>query len=328
MHVLWLFLMRVSLHKDPYLKTASHVATLEFVRRVVGISVPKVITFDTSSDNELGFEWILMGLMPGRPLHDYWKEIESPEKIKLVKQLAIFQAKLFNHRFGGIGNLYYETPHVETKDSTAPQESAQSSEPAFILGKMVSKTPFRCPWPEVPAGPFKNSHDWLHYRLSYTINAQEREIEESIRDGGKAWMLKRRMSLAVRLLELLPSIFPVDETESTFLRHDNLSLANIQVDEFGDISAITDWECISALPLWRGCLEACLDDTCDSQLRVLYVAETQRLQPDWEEQVNKHWVKADFERAVHHVNDGCYYEVIQEWLDGYDDGWTWSWRQQ
>lgn len=62
------FIMRVSLPVDPYFKTASEVATLQFVRKNTSIPVPQIIAFDSSADNELGFEWILMTKLPGIPL--------------------------------------------------------------------------------------------------------------------------------------------------------------------------------------------------------------------------------------------------------------------
>ena len=54
-------------------------------------------------------------------------------------------------------------------------------------------------------------------------------------------------------IDILPSIFPKSETESTVLYHDDLSMQNILVDEMGKLTAVIDWECVSALSLWRAC---------------------------------------------------------------------------
>lgn len=53
-------LLRASLPVDPYHKTMGEAATLEWVRHFTDILVPYVIAFDPSSDNEIGFEWLLM----------------------------------------------------------------------------------------------------------------------------------------------------------------------------------------------------------------------------------------------------------------------------
>lgn len=44
-------------------------------------------------------------------------------------------------------------------------------------------------------------------------------------------------------------------------------MQNILVDEAGEITAIIDWECVSAVPLWRACqLPECLNSqTRDEQ---------------------------------------------------------------
>ena len=52
--------MRASLPVDHRFKTLVEAATLDLVRMYTSIPVPKVIAFDASNTNELGFEWILM----------------------------------------------------------------------------------------------------------------------------------------------------------------------------------------------------------------------------------------------------------------------------
>jgi Ser/Thr protein kinase RdoA (MazF antagonist) len=66
-------IMRVSLPVYPRLKTESEVATLNWVRqKAPDIPVPGVIAFDSNAQNELGFEWIIMSLIPGKPLSHEW----------------------------------------------------------------------------------------------------------------------------------------------------------------------------------------------------------------------------------------------------------------
>jgi Ser/Thr protein kinase RdoA (MazF antagonist) len=59
--------------------------------------------------------------------------------------------------------------------------------------------------------------------------------------------------MAERLLKLLPSIFPsnTNTPELSTLFHGDLSMRNILIDDDGKITGIIDWECVSALPLWR-----------------------------------------------------------------------------
>lgn len=64
-----LFLMRITLPVDPKHKTNSEVATILYIRENTNIPVPHVFAFDDSSENELGFEWILMEMLPGKTLY-------------------------------------------------------------------------------------------------------------------------------------------------------------------------------------------------------------------------------------------------------------------
>lgn len=52
------YLMRVSLPVDPMFKTSSEVATLTWIRRHTSLPVTKIVAYNSSHDNELGFEWI------------------------------------------------------------------------------------------------------------------------------------------------------------------------------------------------------------------------------------------------------------------------------
>ncbi|KAK0658522.1 hypothetical protein QBC41DRAFT_237927, partial [Cercophora samala] len=51
---------------------------------------------------------------------------------------------------------------------------------------------------------------------------------------------------------LLWKVFPpgLDEPETTVLYYHDLHLNNILVNEEGEITAVLDWECVSAMPLW------------------------------------------------------------------------------
>ena len=68
-------LMRVSLPVYPKLKTQSEVATINFIRKETEMPAPQIIAFDADSQNPLGFELILMELMPGVPLRKRWRKI-------------------------------------------------------------------------------------------------------------------------------------------------------------------------------------------------------------------------------------------------------------
>ena len=100
-------------------------------------------------------------------------------------------------------------------------------------------------------GPFHSTHAWLASCLEIIIKDQitakeEAEGEEDEEDAAFA------LALASRLADLLPKIFPPVEShpEQSVILHEDLSLTNILINEQGEITALLDWECVSAMPLW------------------------------------------------------------------------------
>ncbi|PGH06921.1 hypothetical protein AJ79_06394 [Helicocarpus griseus UAMH5409] len=136
-------------------------------------------------DDGVGFEWMLMELVHGQPLHKHWK-LPWTVKEGLVKKLALYQAKLFEERFQGIRSIYQTSgkgPNEPNLDTSQPSSEPSNIYP-FALGRLVSHVFF---WGDhlthnVPSGPFRNSHDWLHARLTLALTDQERILQNPSAD--------------------------------------------------------------------------------------------------------------------------------------------------
>lgn len=120
--------MRVSLPVCPRLKTESEVATLRWIDDNTRLPVPRVRCYDSSRDNPIGFEWILMDRMEGIPLSRCWETTYLGAKSRIVKQVAAYTAAVFKRQFRGIGSLYLSEPN--NPDTT------------LRLGEMVSMALF------------------------------------------------------------------------------------------------------------------------------------------------------------------------------------------
>jgi len=120
------YIMRVSLPVYPIIKTESEVATLGWVHQNTSLLVPRVVAYSSSPNNALGYEWILMTKIEGRPLSDCFLSISKGAKERLVKQVAAFYATALRHQppFEGIGSVYKAT--------------SDSDSPAHVVGEMVS----------------------------------------------------------------------------------------------------------------------------------------------------------------------------------------------
>jgi hypothetical protein len=255
-------LMRVTLPVDPSNKTNSEVATINFVRGITDIPVPRIYAFDDSSENEIGFEWIVMEMLPGATLKSRWRKLSMDTKGELVKQIAKYQAQLFRHKFPAIGNIFINPgDQLASREgprgtvATGPEQvPLQSPESLPALGQLVSMSFF---WgdrinQDVPRGLFTKSEDWIRARLALVLSDQERIIKTSS-DEGEIEDAQAAKEIAQRALDLLPSMFPPGNTspESSILFHDDLSMQNILIYEDGKITGIVDWECVSTLPLWK-----------------------------------------------------------------------------
>ncbi|KAL9119224.1 MAG: hypothetical protein Q9187_004220 [Circinaria calcarea] len=99
------YIFRIPLPIDPYYKIESDVGTTELVRYFTGIPVPTIYTYNSSSDNPLGLEWILMEKVIGTPIREEGLDIDNETHKLVTEQIAGSQnqlAKLHANQIGGI----------------------------------------------------------------------------------------------------------------------------------------------------------------------------------------------------------------------------------
>ncbi|CAI6339207.1 unnamed protein product [Periconia digitata] len=230
-------IMRVSLPVCPRDKTRGEVSTLQWVSNHTQVPVPKVISFDDSSDNEIGFEWSLMEFVRGTSAYTRWRTLSMEHKVAITRQLAEFQAEFLGCRFEAVGTL---------QEGGSTQESG-----IFRPGQLVSHGFFmgdRLHY-NIPRGPFYSSHDWMSAQLNIVLLEQTAKLEKA-EDEDDQEDAEDCLSTVRKLLDLLPTVFPPGGGEPASLYHNDLHLNNIFIDENGKITSVLDWECVSAVPLW------------------------------------------------------------------------------
>ncbi|KAI9155569.1 Altered inheritance of mitochondria protein 9 [Paramyrothecium foliicola] len=246
------FVMRVTLPVYPQHKTRAEVTTLKWVRETTSVPVPKVFGFDDSNDNEIGFEWILMEYMQGTLARKRWRTMSMDQKVALTKQFAMFQFEL-----SGLEKQESAFTSIGTLD--VQKSCLQDNSEAMIAmikpapGRLVSHEFFMGDHLgyDIPRGPFRSSHDWLSTLLAI-IKRHQTWILETSEDEDDIEDAEAILPVTQTLLDLLPKAFPTYLTspEPTALYHDDLNLNNILVNDQGQVTAVLDWECVSALPLW------------------------------------------------------------------------------
>ena len=325
--------MRISLPVDPYSKTESEVATLRYMRANSNIPIPEVKAYSSSRSDPIGFEWILMDFMPGTPLQERWRFMSWPAKEAIVEQLAEYSASMYRRQFRAIGNIY---PSPQRPDRITP-EIKRIVSMQFFWGNHISQN--------VSRGPFQSSQDWILARLSFSKTDAEKVLQHS-RDESEREDAENTLRIVRRLHNHLPEFFPTKVTERTMLFHDDLSQRNILVDKNGGLTAVVDWECVSALPLWKACQYPVILEGRDrdeqpirdaygredngevnelfwehlleyelTRLRTFFLEKMSKLERGWIDVFRSSQKQRDFELAVQNCDNLFCLRTINAWLD-------------
>ncbi|GAW23779.1 hypothetical protein ANO14919_133560 [Xylariales sp. No.14919] len=342
------FVMRVCLPVRPGAKTEAEVATLGWVKQHTPLPVPRVIAHDSSRENPLGFEWVLMSKVEGTPLSECWCSVSLGLKERLVKQIAAFSAATFRQPFrGGIGGIF------KTASASEAETDADADADAYVTG------------------PFPSTRDWIRSRLQVATANLASRLDRAVDGDEEGEALRRMLDLARRVEALMPRFLPSHEpnpvieteddiadgrgtSERTMLCHDGLSLDNILVNDTGILTGVIDWQCVSCVPVHEACqFPAFLRQAYDrfaepmipryfidadgppykayfrdlqrwemTRLRQLYVEEMMRLAPGfvdvWRDERSAGL--RDYEAAVQNCDNEFTVEIVEEWVRAMEGG--------
>ncbi|KAK9320840.1 hypothetical protein V1517DRAFT_195653 [Lipomyces orientalis] len=372
-----MLIMRISLPVDPRYKTTSEVATVDWVHRTTNIPVPSIVSYQSSRNNLIGFEWILMTKMPGKPLAETWRSLSFAAKSRLVMEFAAYSSCLFRNQLRGIGNVYERSSLVEDSVSTeeGPPTREQVQVPLFTspdtdcsaravpeVSRIVSIQFF---WgshiyQDIYRGPFPSSKDWISARLTlseydcHSILAKYLSVDDlDSDDGDEVEDATRTLRIIEKLRSLLSLVFPTNDQnpEQSIIFHDDLSRHNILIGKGGELAGVLDWECVSALPLWKACyypsflegpprrLEPNIgryhretngepsdlywDHLWEYEatiLRDVFIDEMKQLEPGWVDVFNTSQVQRDFDIAVQNCDNELVARHINEWIEDITTG--------
>lgn len=344
------FFLRVSLPVDPHFKTLSEVATVKFLESKTSVPVPQIFASDSSGNNELKLEWILMRRVPGLPLAQVWGSLDWEAKVSCVTDVAIIMAQLFELKYNSIGNLFYEKDLYDLSDCPCKGDAVKPD--TVVIGRIVSMIFF---WGthlamNVSRGPFSSSKDWINARFQLMEGDCRRVLNSEDADEDDIEDMEMAQKLLHRLRKHLDSFFPL-EWEEFSLFHDDISRQNLIVDSKGKLQALVDWECVSAMPSWKACQIPSLINTlerterpdsedymrdADGSINTLYyehldeyectclrghfLKEMTRLAPQWIVEYQTSGSKIDFDHALQNCDGGIWTKKVQRWLNGLEAG--------
>ncbi|KAJ5934456.1 hypothetical protein N7466_004003 [Penicillium verhagenii] len=270
-HISQKYFLRVALPVEPFFKTESEVATLAYIRKHTTIPVPKVLAYCSSSDCELGFEWILMEKIEGVPLSDIWNEMSFDSKESLTLEMCNHLKVLHDLPFTQIGNLYFRSvsEQVGTGKSSGGLETNSCKTAIdrgigteFVIGRVVSPWFFRDKRISLSAarGPFSCSYQYMMAKTRMQIERIKHlsplptDDYYSETDELLAEDQEDVLDTCHSLEALVPHIFSPHgrDDEDNLLYHDDLSASNIIVDPISHrVTGVVDWECVSIHPAWE-----------------------------------------------------------------------------
>ena len=86
----------------PIRKTVNEATVIKFVANSTSIPVPEIITWSASKE-ELGYEYILMKRVRGKPLSSFFASLTKEEQMSYLDQMADYVEQLMSIRFENIG---------------------------------------------------------------------------------------------------------------------------------------------------------------------------------------------------------------------------------
>ncbi|TVY78321.1 Altered inheritance of mitochondria protein [Lachnellula suecica] len=246
----------------PHFTTASEVATMNFLRNVLHLAIPRIYTWNSSlSDNPIGAEYILMEKQSGVMLNNVWDDMDGSQKAEILKQVVGIEKILASTRFTKFGGLYYKHD-LPQSDSTTPLFVDRNGHEVHSAEFEIGPTNHRSFFDfgkgalEIDRGPWSTLEEYV----AAVANREIACIEKGLRYPGMPEGLfygprhtSTKLSALNKYLKVAPYVLPEEEaTHASVLWHDDLHTQNFFVDSDSPtrIVGIIDWQSVSASPLF------------------------------------------------------------------------------
>ncbi|KAK2873745.1 hypothetical protein FQN49_002108 [Arthroderma sp. PD_2] len=231
-----------------HFSTASEVATMDFLRNVLHIPVPKIYAWSSrASDNPVK------------------ADIKGKRKAQIVQQVVEIERSLASTKFTKFGALYYKQD-LPGSDNSAPLYVDGSGNVVhnteFVIGPTNHRSffDFGKGGLNIDCGPWSTITEYLtavaHREiacvkagLTYPV------IPEGLFYGPRQYQptAAKKLSALNNYLKVAPYVLPEDkEGHASVLWHGDLHTQNIFVDpeDPGRIVGIIDWQSVSACPIF------------------------------------------------------------------------------
>ncbi|KAI4644810.1 uncharacterized protein J4E78_009629 [Alternaria triticimaculans] len=242
----------------PKYTTASEVAVLKYLNKYTQVLVPKVSAWDADPSNPVGAEYIIMEKALGVQLYNVWDDLNDLDRLRLLRQLAIFESEMTKIRLPASGSLYLSKSMAENDAHVSlDQEMDPSGE--FCIGpscergwhvpdESASLSPHfnRGPWPDLSSFGTALVDRELAILRNRSFNATSGSPRGTLDEQIDALNMTREVMSRLHERTL------VSKVSNPVLWHTDLHMGNIYVSGQNppQISSIIDWQSIVVSPLF------------------------------------------------------------------------------
>ncbi|RMD42357.1 hypothetical protein DV735_g2766, partial [Chaetothyriales sp. CBS 134920] len=253
----------------PHFTTASEVATMDFVRNILGTPAPHVYAWNSRAENSVGIEYIIMEKIQGVQLLHVWDQLKLTEKLEVVTQLFKFQKTWLSVRFAQIGSLYYAND-IETSAAKGhlftDSNGKEVRDERFVVGPTTGRD-----WIDedrsllnCDRGPWTSISDFYQAALRREIDA----TKTARRLPKQMVMLcaptlyqpthEKKLAALESATRIVQYLIPSDPLIcASHIWHNDLHDENIFVDPQNPtkITGIIDWQSTQVAPLFENTID-------------------------------------------------------------------------
>ncbi|OKL57625.1 hypothetical protein UA08_07313 [Talaromyces atroroseus] len=230
--------LRISGDHVPAIKTENEAATLSWISQHTSIPVPSVICYDTTTNNPLNREYIVLTRSPGVTLSDVYDSLTQEQLDDICRQLLKFLAEIHQHSFAQIGGLMHSPTNPEN----------------IISGPILDEHFWFTPDVKRYFTTTDETFETLNIRgpftsyTNFTIALMEKYIHAASVQKDLTFMRQHLPRLRA-FCNILPTFAAQLDRTRIRLAHKDLHFANMLYDPSSNrITGILDWEFASTVP--------------------------------------------------------------------------------
>ncbi|KAK0447228.1 kinase-like domain-containing protein [Armillaria borealis] len=249
-----------------HLSTASEVATMEYVRDVIGHPTPRVLAWSSTPEarSAVGSDFILMERINGVALEKRWFNTFDEDIGAMIREMLFLDLALHRRPFSQIGSLFFkEDVSPELQSRPLYLEEKDNEEPAaekYRIGPVVEKQYWFNEPIEGDRGPWLDMVSFIQATCRLALRRAESQASSaassspspsSLLSRSKPSDLPELRQLLQQCISMAPYIIPSERgLTAPYLFHPDLSRSNVIVKPAGAANVVSyiDWQGAVALP--------------------------------------------------------------------------------